>query len=101
MPGGLRLPDPAGLKLGVITNTQDTTGEVLETRPVQVSREQLEAVLEQFRGDGEFVLAAISSSPLLLGRAGLLEGRRFTHGMNEEFLDAFPVAPREGIVRKH
>ena len=41
----------AGLKLGVITNTQDTTGEVLETRPVQVSREQLEAVLEQFRGD--------------------------------------------------
>ena len=31
----------AGLKLGVITNTQDTTGEVLETRPVQISREQL------------------------------------------------------------
>ena len=41
----------AGLKLGVITNTQDTTGEVLETRPVQVSREQLEAALEKFRGD--------------------------------------------------
>ncbi|MCI8422541.1 MAG: tRNA pseudouridine(55) synthase TruB [Lawsonibacter sp.] len=41
----------AELKLGVITNTQDTTGEVLETRPVAVSREQLEAALEQFRGD--------------------------------------------------
>lgn len=41
----------AGLKLGVITNTQDTTGEVLETRPVQISREQLEAALEKFRGD--------------------------------------------------
>ena len=41
----------AGLKLGVITNTQDITGEVLERRPVQVSREQLEAALEQFRGD--------------------------------------------------
>ena len=41
----------ARLKLGVITNTQDTTGEVLETRPVQISREQLEAALEKFRGD--------------------------------------------------
>ena len=41
----------AGLKLGVITNTQDSTGEVLETRPVQISREQLEAALEKFRGD--------------------------------------------------
>ena len=41
----------AVLKLGVITNTQDTSGEVLEERPVQVSREQLEAVLERFRGD--------------------------------------------------
>ena len=41
----------AALKLGVITNTQDTSGEVLEVRPVQVSREPLEAVLERFRGD--------------------------------------------------
>ncbi len=41
----------AGLKLGVVTNTQDTSGEVLEQRPVQVTREQLEAVLAQFRGD--------------------------------------------------
>ena len=41
----------AGLQLGVITNTQDTTGEVLETRPVSVTREQLEAALAPFRGD--------------------------------------------------
>ena len=41
----------AGLKLGVITNTQDTTGEILETHPAQVSREQLEAALEKFRGE--------------------------------------------------
>ncbi len=41
----------AGLKLGVVTNTQDTTGEVLEERPVTVTREQLEAALEGFRGD--------------------------------------------------
>ena len=41
----------AGLKLGVITNTQDTTGQVLEARPVQVDRTALEAVLERFRGN--------------------------------------------------
>jgi 4-methyl-5(b-hydroxyethyl)-thiazole monophosphate biosynthesis len=55
--------------------------------------------LEQFRGDGGLVIAAISAAPLLLGKAGLLEGKRFTHGVYEEFLDAFPVMPREGIVR--
>ncbi len=41
----------AGLKLGVVTNTQDTSGEVLEQRPVSVTRDQLEAALEHFRGD--------------------------------------------------
>jgi len=41
----------AGLKLGLVTNTQDTSGEVLEQHPVQVTQEQLEAVLEPFRGD--------------------------------------------------
>ncbi len=57
--------------------------------------------LEQFRGDGELLLAAISAGPLLLGRAGLLEGKRFTHGVFEEFLDAFPVMPRENTVRTY
>lgn len=41
----------AGLQLGVITNTQDTSGEILEERPVQVTREELERALESFRGD--------------------------------------------------
>ena len=41
----------AGLKLGVVTNTQDTSGEILEERPVRVGREELEAALERFRGD--------------------------------------------------
>ena len=40
-----------GLQLGVITNTQDTSGEVLEERPVSVTREELERALEGFRGD--------------------------------------------------
>lgn len=40
----------AGLRLGVATNTQDITGEVLEARAVQASREDLEAVLPRFTG---------------------------------------------------
>lgn len=43
----------AGLKLGVVTNTQDTTGEVLEERGVEVTRDQLLAALERFTGDIE------------------------------------------------
>ena len=43
----------AGLKLGVETNTQDTTGEVLAEQPVSVTREQLEAVLRTFLGPQE------------------------------------------------
>lgn len=41
----------AGLKLGVITNTQDTSGEVLERRPVAVTGKALEEVLARFQGD--------------------------------------------------
>lgn len=40
----------AALKLGVITNTQDMTGEVLEKRPVNVERERLKEVLPHFTG---------------------------------------------------
>ncbi len=41
----------AGLKLGLVTNTQDTAGEILEQHPVQVTAQQLETALESFRGD--------------------------------------------------
>lgn len=41
----------AGMRLGVVTNTQDTSGEVLEERPVAVSRVDVEAALSRFRGD--------------------------------------------------
>ena len=40
----------AGLKLGVVTNTQDTTGEILEERPVDVTQDQLWTALETFHG---------------------------------------------------
>ena len=45
----------AGLKLGVITNTQDTTGTVLEERPVTVGRTALDALLPRFLGEQEQV----------------------------------------------
>ena len=45
----------AGLKLGVITNTQDTTGTVLEQRPVTADRAALEALLPRFLGEQEQV----------------------------------------------
>jgi len=39
------------MQLGVTTTTADAEGEVLERKPVAVTREQLEALLPQFRGD--------------------------------------------------
>ena len=41
----------ATLRLGLSTDTEDITGTVLKERPVEVSREQFEKALEQFRGD--------------------------------------------------
>ena len=40
----------AGLRLGLTTDTQDTTGTTLETRPVNITPGQVEATLAQFRG---------------------------------------------------
>lgn len=73
---------------------------IWEPLPVLLDQRNIR-FLEQFRGDSRLVIAAISSAPLLLGKAGLLEGRKFTHGVFEEFLDAFPVMPREGMVRTY
>lgn len=41
----------AGLRLGMVTDTQDVTGTVLEQCDCSVSREKLEAVLPRFRGE--------------------------------------------------
>lgn len=43
----------AGLRLGQVTNTQDITGETLETHPVTVTREDVETALTRFLGDIE------------------------------------------------
>ena len=41
----------AGLKLGIVTDTQDTSGNTLEEHPVAVTAEQVKDVLPQFTGD--------------------------------------------------
>lgn len=41
----------AVLRLGVVTDTEDIFGTVLEENPVSVTKEQLEKVLEKFRGE--------------------------------------------------
>jgi tRNA pseudouridine55 synthase len=41
----------AGLRLGLVTDTQDTTGSVLETYDVNVSEETLIRVLKGFKGE--------------------------------------------------
>jgi tRNA pseudouridine55 synthase len=38
------------VRLGMTTTTGDTEGDVIETRPVEIGREQVEAVLRSFRG---------------------------------------------------
>ena len=41
----------AGLRLGLVTDTQDTTGTILETRPVTADRAAVEAALSRFLGE--------------------------------------------------
>ena len=41
----------AGLRLGCVTDTQDTSGRVLEQHPAEVTAEQMAAVLPRFTGE--------------------------------------------------
>lgn len=41
----------AVLQLGITTDTEDITGNILEEKPVSVTKEQVLAVLEQFKGE--------------------------------------------------
>ena len=43
----------AGLRLGQVTNTQDVSGETLETRPVTATRADVERAMAAFLGDIE------------------------------------------------
>ena len=72
----------AGLRLGLTTNTQDTTGEVVAERPVSVTRAQLEDVLARFTGEIDQVppmysAVKINGQPLYkLAREGVTVERK-------------------------
>ncbi|MBS9933370.1 tRNA pseudouridine(55) synthase TruB [Vibrio alginolyticus] len=48
-------------KLGERTNTSDSDGEVVETRPVDVTLDKLEACIDQFRGESHQVPSMFSA----------------------------------------
>ncbi|EJG0751751.1 tRNA pseudouridine(55) synthase TruB [Vibrio parahaemolyticus] len=48
-------------KLGERTNTSDSDGEVVQTRPVDVTLEKLEACIEKFRGESDQVPSMFSA----------------------------------------
>ena len=52
----------AGLRLGLTTNTQDTTGEVVAERPVSVTRAQLEDVLARHIATGADITAVCTAA---------------------------------------
>ena len=48
----------------------------------------------------DILIAAISSAPLLLAKAGLLEDTKFTGGIWQNFFDYFEFLPRENFKAK-
>ena len=55
--------------------------------------------LDQLRShnDEKYRIAAISSAPILLAKAGLLKNTKFTSGIWQNFFDYFEFLPRENF----
>ena len=51
-------------------------------------------------GERDIVISAISSAPLLLAKAGLLNNTKFTGGIWQNFFDYFEFLPRENFQPK-
>lgn len=51
-------------------------------------------------GERDILIAAISSAPLLLAKAGLLNDTKFTGGIWQNFFDYFEFLPRENFQPK-
>lgn len=48
----------------------------------------------------DVVFASISSSPLLLAKAGILKGKQFTAGFFMQMADVFPFVEKENFIHK-
>lgn len=62
--------------------------------------EKLISFLRRGLGEQNILIAAISSAPLLLAKAGLLEDTKFTGGIWQNFFDYFEFLPRENFQPK-
>ena len=54
----------------------------------------------RYLGEQDILIAAISSAPLLLAKAGLLKDTKFTGGIWQNFFDYFEFLPRENFQPK-
>ena len=94
------------LRLGLVTNTQDTSGETLETHPVAVTREQLDAALDAFRGDISQIPPMYSAIKIggkklyELARAGQ-EVARPARAITIHALELLSCAPPDFTLRVH
>lgn len=61
--------------------------------------EKLIAFLQKGK-DADALFAAISSAPLLMAKAGLLDNRDFTAGFFMQMVEVFPFIPKEHFVHK-
>ncbi|HJH62417.1 MAG TPA: tRNA pseudouridine(55) synthase TruB [Firmicutes bacterium] len=88
----------AGLRLGMVTDTQDVTGTVLDTRPAQVSSQALEEVLPRFRGEIQQIPPMYSA--VKLGGQKLYElarkGRQVERPPRSVTIHALEVLGRDG-----
>lgn len=65
-----------------------------------VEDENIVKFLNGFVDDSEMIIGSISSSPIVLGKAGLLKDRKFTGGILEETYEELKYLPKENVVRK-
>ena len=61
--------------------------------------EKLNSFLREL-GEQDILIAAISSAPILLAKAGLLNDTKFTGGIWQNFFDYFEFLPREDFQSK-
>lgn len=55
--------------------------------------------LRQFKNNESIIIASISSSPILLAKAGVLEGKKYCAGLFEEDIDEYDFLDSDYIVK--
>lgn len=67
--------------------------------PSVLNDERYISFLRQFKNNESIIIASISSSPILLAKAGVLEGKKYCAGLFEEDIDKYDFFNRECIVK--